>query len=233
MEPIEAVTLDAAGTLIAPARSVSETYATLAEPFGAKLDALVLSAAFGKQFAQMPPMAFGNVPAAEIEAKERTWWHQLVSGVTQEAGGVADFDDYFERLYAYFATPEAWTVYDDVWPLLDGLKQRDIPMAVVSNFDSRLLPVLEGLRLTECFRTVVYSTQAGTAKPGTAIFESAAEQLQVPPPVCLHIGDNLEADLEGARAAGMQARLIVRKAEDQADKRNILTRLTDVLALVK
>ena len=233
MEPIEAVTLDAAGTLITPARSVAETYAELAEPFGAKLDALVLSRAFRKQFAQMPPMAFSNVPAAEIEVQERRWWYQLVSNVTREAGGIPDFDGYFERLYAYFATPEAWTVYADVWPLLDGLKARDIRMAVVSNFDSRLVPVLKGLRLTDRLRAVVYSTQVGTAKPGTAIFESAAEQLQVRTSACLHIGDNPEADLEGARTAGMQARLIVRKADDHTDKRNVLSRLTDALLLTK
>ena len=233
MQPIEAVTLDAAGTLIAPARPVAQSYAALAEPFGAHLDTQALGLAFRQQFARMPPMAFGQLPAASIKTEERRWWHQLVEGVTRAAGGVPAFEDYFEHLYAYFATSEAWTVYDDVWPLLDGLKERAIPTAVVSNFDSRLLTVLDGLQLTDAFHTVVYSTQAGTAKPGASIFNLAARQLQIPMPACLHIGDNPEADLQGARAAGMQARLVVRDAVRDADPNNVLASLADALPLTR
>jgi putative hydrolase of the HAD superfamily len=231
MQPIEAVTLDAAGTLIAPARPVAQTYAALAAPFGAQLDTRALGLAFRSQFAQMPPMAFGKLPAASVEVEERRWWRRLVEGVTREAGGVPAFDDYFEHLYAYFGTPAAWTVYDDVWPLLDGLKARAIPTAVVSNFDSRLLTVLDGLQLTGAFNAVVYSTQTGTAKPGAAIFASAAHQLRTPMPACVHIGDNPAADLEGARAAGMQARLVVREVIHNTNQDDIVVSLADALCL--
>jgi FMN phosphatase YigB (HAD superfamily) len=41
-------------------------------------------------------------------------------------------------------------------------------------------------------------------KPDTAIYLAAAQNVQTPPPQCLYI-DDLQANVEGARAAGMQA----------------------------
>ena len=233
MQQIEAVTLDAAGTLIAPARPVADTYVSMATPYGAELNTKALAAAFRTQFQAMPPMAFGELPQNEVEGRERDWWRQLVFKVTEAAGGVPDFDAYFEALYAYFGTAAAWTVYADVIPLLEGLKAREVPTAVVSNFDSRLLPVLDGLALLDAFQTVVYSTGVGTAKPDAAIFAAASTRLAVALPACIHIGDHPDADLAGARAAGMQARLIARDAGAEHEADNIINSLERVLTLLR
>ena len=52
------------------------------------------------------------------------------------------------------------------------------------------------------------SAEIGKAKPDPAIFLMASSALGVPPGQCLFVGDREDDDVAGARAAGMQARLV-------------------------
>jgi putative hydrolase of the HAD superfamily len=55
------------------------------------------------------------------------------------------------------------------------------------------------------FGIVLVSGEFGVRKPDPKIFQTAYERLQVQPEDCLMVGDNLTADIEGARNVGMQA----------------------------
>ena len=168
--------------------------------------------------------------AADLDAQERDWWRHLVRQVTNRAGGIKAFDAYFDRLYAYFAQPNAWVLYDEVLPLLQTLRARGISSAVVSNFDSRLLPILQGLGVSELVGGVVYSTAANSAKPDAGIFRQATALLDLPAAHCLHLGDHPIADYQGARAAGLQALLVHRGAPDQMPATDCITNLSEALA---
>ncbi len=63
-------------------------------------------------------------------------------------------------------------------------------MAVVSNFDTRLRDILEGLGVLDLFDAVVVSAEVGAEKPNPVIFEAACEQLGVRPEEAVHIGDD-------------------------------------------
>ncbi|MEM7246208.1 MAG: HAD family hydrolase [Acidobacteriota bacterium] len=52
------------------------------------------------------------------------------------------------------------------------------------------------------------SEELGMKKPQPEIFRHACAQLRVEPSRCLHLGDQLEIDVQGAREAGLQARLV-------------------------
>lgn len=227
-EPIEALTLDAAGTLIGVSRPVGETYAELASLHGATLDPEALARGFREIFPGMRPMAFGDPGAAGIETAERAWWRELVRAVSDRAGGVPDFDAYFERLYAHYARGDAWTVYAEVPGMLQRVAARGIPVAVVSNFDSRLPGILHQLHLTDDLGPVIHSTAAGAAKPDPRIFRHALTALGAGAARTLHAGDSYEADYRGARAAGMQALHLVR---GRADPRAGPARIADLDAL--
>ena len=227
---IKALTLDAAGTLIYPRENVGTSYCRIAAEFGALLDASALAQAFKSVFADMPPMACDASDAADLDAQERDWWRHLVRQVTNRAGGIKAFDAYFDRLYAYFAQPNAWGLYDEVLPLLQTLRARGISSAVVSNFDSRLLPILQGLGVSELVGGVVYSTAANSAKPDAGIFRQATALLDLPAAHCLHLGDHPIADYQGARAAGLQALLVHRGAPDQMPATDCITNLSEALA---
>jgi putative hydrolase of the HAD superfamily len=53
------------------------------------------------------------------------------------------------------------------------------------------------------FKEIVTSECCGYKKPDKRIFEHALERINVQPADCLMIGDNLECDIDGARAAGI------------------------------
>ncbi len=131
---------------------------------------------------------------------------RVFEGLTDESPSASFFPELFER----FGEPEAWRIFDDVKPAIDALASRGINLAVISNWDERLLPLLERLGLRKYFETVVVSCEIGFSKPSPVIFEHAARKLGLAPEFILHVGDNVRDDLRGAESAGFQARLIER-----------------------
>ena len=206
-----AVLLDVSGTLIEVARPLGETYSRLARDLGCDLDPDALTAGFRAAFADAPPMAFPGRRGADLDRAERGWWRTVVERAARAAGGgPAEFDAWFDRLYEHYASPPAWRVYPEVPAVLASLRGRGVMLAVVSNFDSRLAPLLDGLGLTAFFDTVVCSGGVGAAKPDGAIFAHALAALGIEASEALHVGDSPEADYAGARAAGMEALLVDR-----------------------
>ena len=217
MHDITTITFDAAGTLIRVARPVGETYAEAARAHGASISSEVLAEGFRSAFARMPPLAFTSRDDTELIEKERNWWRELVRRVVSPGRSIADFDGFFDTLYAHFSEGSAWLAYPEAASVLRALKSRGYHVGVVSNFDSRLEGILKALGLDHWADVTVYSSRAGAAKPNPTIFRHALELLNARPHESLHVGDNQDADYEGARAAGMHAALVNRKSEDNPD----------------
>ena len=205
-----AVLLDATGTLFDVARPLGDAYSELARKFGGELDADAMTAGFRTAFADTPPMAFPGRRGADLDRAERGWWRAVVERVTRAAGGVPEFDAYFDRLFTHYASAPAWRVYPEVPEVLEALRERDLALAVVSNFDSRLPPLLDALGLGPFFDAVVCSGAVGAAKPDGAIFTHALAALGVEASEALHVGDSRVNDYDGARAAGVEALLVDR-----------------------
>lgn len=96
----------------------------------------------------------------------------------------------FEELYSYYAHASAWCTPPDARKALQRLRDANIKLAVVSNFDTRLRPILHGLQLDSLFDAVVISAELGVEKPNPLIFEHACEQLGVQPCEAVHVGDD-------------------------------------------
>jgi putative hydrolase of the HAD superfamily len=206
----KAVFFDAAGTLIKPARRVGESYAAIAAKYGKSVTPAELFERFRICFDDAPPLAFPGAAPAEIEPLERQWWKQLVAQVYKPWGEFAHFDEYFAELFAYFAQPGAWLLYPEVAETLAALKQRGLHLAVISNFDSRLVRILDGLNIGTSFAHVFVSSAVGYAKPQPEIFDIALEHFALSPEHALHIGDSETNDLQGASNAGVRALLVDR-----------------------
>jgi len=230
---LAAVTLDAAGTLIEVAEPVGQTYARFAARHGIRLVPERVERAFAQALAAAPPLAFPGVGAAHLADRERTWWKAIVGRAFADAAALPSFDSCFAELFAHYARPQAWRVFPEVAGALRLLHTRGLRLAVVSNFDARLLPVLEGLGLRSLVDHVVHSSAAGAAKPDAAIFRVALTALGVPGSEALHAGDGLVADVGGARRAGLRAVLVDRRAEhpDPPDGMQRIVTLDELPAL--
>jgi len=225
---IKAIFFDAAGTLIKPARRVGETYAVLAQKYGVEPSAAEITERFGLCFHSAPPLAFPGTPAARIEDLERAWWKELVRRVFEPCDGFQRFDDYFAELFAYFAQPDAWVLYPEVAETLSVLERRGLVLSVISNFDSRLIGILEGLGAAHWFEHIFVSSRVGYAKPDRQIFQTALERHSLEAGDALHVGDSEEKDLLGANRAGLKGVLVERNG---AGNSNLSPRITSLRSI--
>jgi putative hydrolase of the HAD superfamily len=94
---------------------------------------------------------------------------------------------------------------------------------VLSNFDARLHALVAAFGLGGAFAVVAPSSEAGAAKPSRGAFEHVRQRLAARPPLapaeCLHVGDSLREDVEGALAAEWRAVWLDR---DGAGERTVL-----------
>lgn len=221
---------DAAGTLFRVRGSVGRAYATVAARHGAATSAEEIEGRFRSVFRAMPPMCFPGVPVADLPEHERAWWRQVVSAAF--AGFRFDsFETFFSDLFNYFGRADSWELFPDVIPALSSLRARNLQLAIVSNFDSRLTPICQGLQIARFFDAVVMSSQVGCAKPDPQIFAVALERIGVSPAEALHVGDSETLDVEGAEAAGLRA-LLIDRAANSSDPERCIRDLCEVLGLV-
>jgi putative hydrolase of the HAD superfamily len=100
--------------------------------------------------------------------------------------------------------------YPEVPGAIARLRNEGARLAVVSNWDVSLHDVLERTGLRRLVDAVVISAVEGVAKPDPAIFRAALVKLGAEAEGAVHVGDSLEHDVAGARAAGLEAVLVVR-----------------------
>jgi putative hydrolase of the HAD superfamily len=88
--------------------------------------------------------------------------------------------------------------------------------AVCSNFTDgeTALRVLDEAELRTSLDAVAISDGVGWRKPRREIFGAVADALGVSPREILHVGDNLDADVAGAAAAGMRTAWLTRRVAD-------------------
>lgn len=100
--------------------------------------------------------------------------------------------------------------FPEVPEVLEAARARGIRRVVVSNWDISLHDVLAATGLAPLLDGVVTSAQTGCSKPAPGIFARGLALAGVEAAQALHVGDSVEHDLAGARAAGVPALLLVR-----------------------
>lgn len=192
---IQAVTFDVGGTLITPTPSVGEIYARIAAGHGfARIAPDLLETRFAEAWRKVRPFQH-----------RREDWERLVDAVFEGLVPHPPSETFFDALYREFSFPRAWRLFDDVLPTLESLAAQGVDLGIVSNWDERLRPLLEELRLDRYFDSIVISCETGFIKPSQVIFEESLRQLGHPTSAVLHVGDALREDFTGAIGAGLQA----------------------------
>lgn len=222
---IRAIFFDAGGTLLRVHPSVGEVYSRTAKKYGCSAEPKKIQKLFWHEFNAK------NIPSLRkahcSEKNEKKWWKSVVSEVFSHFPPIKNFDAFFEELYEIFASPIVWRLYPEVQSVLKKLKKDGYILGVVSNWDSRLIKILEGLKLRKTFDLIVISALVGTAKPDPKIFKIALKKAGVKPEEALHIGDRYQDDYFGAKSAGIIPVLLSRNGNYHARARTIcsLTKL--------
>ena len=101
-------------------------------------------------------------------------------------------------------------LYPDAEPTLRRLAADGYSLGLISNAPAGTRKGVEALGLTKYLGTVVISGAVGYTKPHPEIFRIALRKAGVEAGEAVHVGDLYEADIVGARNAGMVGVLIDR-----------------------
>ena len=169
-----------------------------------------------------PEVSASALRRSEPLAK-KSYEAKLAAGMSHEDG----WDLYVRTMFesaglavaeAAAATREARRRHDEfnLWrkvpdELRDALargKDAGLRYGIVSNAEGTLMKLLERLKLDHYFEQVLDSALEGVRKPDPEIFRRALARMQVSAADALYAGDIPNVDVDGARAAGIDAVLI-------------------------
>ncbi|CAN7020588.1 unnamed protein product [Brassica oleracea var. botrytis] len=192
----KALLVDAVGTLLVPAQPTAQIYKNIGEKYGVEYSEAEILTRYRRAY-QKP---WGQSHLRYVN-DARPFWQYIVSAST----GCSN-SQYFEELYDYFTTEQAWKLCDpEAEKVFKAFKEAGVKVAIVSNFDTRLRPLLRALRCEDWFDAVAVSAEVEAEKPNPTIFLKACELLGVNPEDAVHVGDDRRNDLWGARDAGCDA----------------------------
>jgi HAD superfamily hydrolase (TIGR01549 family) len=117
----------------------------------------------------------------------------------------------FQRLH--------FVLFDDVLPTLRTLKERRLTLGLLTNLDRDITPVCRELGLEPYIDLIVTSGEVGEDKPNPPIFLTALERAGVKASEAIHVGDQYQIDIVGARGVGIAPLLL--------DRYDVNTDITD------
>jgi len=124
-----------------------------------------------------------------------------------------------------------FALFPDVVPALEALRERSLRLVVVSNWDCSLSEWLDRAGVGGLVDGTVSSAVVGAAKPAVDVFRAGLELAGCSAAEAIHVGDSLENDVEGARAAGLRAILVLRDGDPPVDVETVRS-LGELPALV-
>ena len=206
--PLRAVFLDIGDTVMRPNPSWEAVYAMALEEFGVDVEIDALHAALRRAYRHG-----GWGMEAGFEPSEETSFQRTVAidaAAMAELGLEPMPEAFYRRLAELFMVTSHWHVFPDAEPTLEALEARRLKIGAVSNWVWNLPELLHSLELVQHFDFIAASARIGFEKPHRRIFEWALAEGGVPPASVIHVGDHVDADVEGARADGIDGVLIDR-----------------------
>ena len=214
MDSIKAVFFDVGGTLLTPIQDEGATFSDIATRMGFEVDPVEVKEKAPQMYVRYEHAYEQDNSFWNSHDRAKGLWIELYEymaallGVPEEA-----HYKYAEAVYLFYFSPGAWKAFDDVLPMLDALTERGLRLGLISNWDSSLAAVIEGLDMTHYFETIIASADVAMHKPNHEIFDLALDRFGIEANEAMHVGDHLHADAIGANDAGLCGVLLDRKGK--------------------
>jgi len=226
--PVRGVLLDALGTLVELQPPAPRLRKALRELAGVDVGEEAAAKGFAAEIAHYRANHLRGGDEAGLDALRDD-----CAAVLREALGEALGEPRLDAATVRRAMLEAleFRAYPDAPPALRALSARGVRLVVASDWDCSLPYWLARTGLAELLDGAVSSAVVGEAKPSPAVFRAALEIAGVSPAQALHVGDSVDKDVAGARAAGLRAVLMARDglASDGVEAIRSLEELTSLI----
>ena len=209
---LRAVVFDVDFTIAKPGPDLGpEGYRRLGARFGLDLDPSRYDAARAAAVADLKRHP-------ELDHDEELWvlfTERIVEGM----GGSGDTHACAEEMTSAWRHAHHFELYDDALPALGDLRRHGLKLGLLSNTSRDLDEFVahHGLAVD----AVLTSHAHGKTKPHAAIFRALLARLGVRPEEAAMVGDDVEADIGGARAVGMRAVLVDRDGRYPDDRERL------------
>lgn len=214
--PLRAVFLDIGDTVMRPNPSWEGVYALALREHGIDVDVEELRQALRRAYHHGGwGMENGFEPTEETSFRRTV---EIDAAAIAELGLEPMDDAFYRRLSELFMVTSHWHIFPDAYPTLRALQERGLTVGAVSNWVWNLPELLHALDLVSHFDFIAASARIGFEKPHPRIFEWALRQAKVEPAAVLHVGDHVDADIEGARGVGIEGVLIDRAHRYRPDE---------------
>ena len=139
------------------------------------------------------------------------WWSRLLP-VFERATTALGLDQALVRDIAAstrvnYLDPSSWSVAEGGIEVLGALQRQGWRQALISNHVPELARIVECLGFAPYLDRIFCSALIGVEKPHPAFFNQVLHELGVSDEIWV-IGDNVKADIMGAKAAGLRAILV-------------------------
>lgn len=232
---LRAVFLDIGDTIMRPSPSWEHIYSMAFQEYGISVAPEQLRPALRKAYHHGGWGMEGGFEPSEETSFRRTV--EIDRMAIAELGIGPMPESFFRRLSQLFMVTSNWHVFPDVLPTLDALCSMNLVVGAVSNWVWNLPELLHSLELVSHFDFIAASARIGYEKPHPRIFQYALRQARVDPHEAIHVGDHVDADIEGALAAGIDAVLIDRshryRPEDVPNGVPVISSLAQLLPIVE
>jgi HAD superfamily hydrolase (TIGR01549 family) len=135
------------------------------------------------------------------------------SGILERLGFIGDVDKTAKIVQKEWRYYSGLYLFPEVQRVLGSLQDRGYTLGIISNISCRLPELLKQLGIAPYFDFAIASDVFGVSKPDSRIFEEALRRGNVDASRAIHVGDSYEADVVGARNAGITPILIDREGQ--------------------
>lgn len=99
----------------------------------------------------------------------------------------------------------------DTVATIQELYRRGYKLGIIANTitESEITDWMIEEGISHCFTTTILSAKVRLRKPDPAIYHLACRCIEVPEERCVYVGDNVERDVEGTRAAGFGGMILI------------------------
>lgn len=210
MSGLRAVFFDVGNTLLYPSPSVSEVVREVLGSEGHTRDLSAIDSLMPLVDEYYEDRYREDDTFWRSEEETSAVWVGMYSLLCRKLEVDADAERIARRVYDEFGSSSRWAAYADVRPTIEMLRGMGLVVGVISNWDTRLAGLLDGLSLSSLVDVMVCSADVGLHKPDPRIFELACERAGVGTAEAAHVGDHVYADVLGAQTVGMTPVLIDR-----------------------
>ncbi|XP_025194901.1 rhythmically expressed gene 2 protein-like [Melanaphis sacchari] len=208
------ITFDITGTLLKYRSSPAVEYSNVLNKYGLEVKLSTLEHLINKNWTFMTKAHpnFGLYTGLKWE----NYWRTYAENVFSKAFQIENISYHvplivlIDDLMMTYSTGETFEVQNGAIELLEYLKNEQIPLGVLTNYDPRIKSMITNLGLSHYFKFILSSYEVRSEKPDIKIFRKAESYIEkgLNRKLFLHIGDSYLLDFKGAKNAGWSACLV-------------------------